>query len=254
MQGYFSEAVGSEHFWLNLRQQLTAANSRLVLFIANQYKGLFLSFDDLVQEGQIGLIKAVDRFDHRMGFQFSTYAGYWIRQAISRALSRSERVIRVPCGQVANINKVYRAKEGHCSKTGVEASVKELADYTGFSEDDIHTILSISQSPLPLESFADDEENAFSPIDFLEQKVFAQPLGKIAEAELEALMTKALKTLSSREAEIICCHFGVDCDKEMTLQDIGSKLNLTRERVRQIQVKALSKLKQNYGQQLISFL
>lgn len=253
MHSYFSDVVLSEHFWLNSRQQLTTANSRLVLFIANQYKGSFLSFDDLVQEGQIGLLKAVDRFDHRLGFQFSTYAGYWIRQSISRALSRSERVVRVPCGQVATINKVFRAKEELYSKTGTEVSIKELAEYTQLSEDEIHSILSISQPPLPLES-SDDEENAFAPIDFLEQQVFAHPFIKIAELELEKLLAKALKTLNSREAKIICCHFGVNCDNEMTLQDIGSELNLTRERIRQIQVKALNRLKLSYGQQLMSFL
>jgi RNA polymerase primary sigma factor len=223
-----------------------------VLFIANQYKGSFLGFDDLVQEGQVGLLKAVDRFDHRMGFQFSTYAGYWIRQAISRALSRLERVVRVPCGQVANINKVFRAKEELCSKNAAEVSVKELAGHTQFTENEINAILAISQSPVPFESFGD--EDAFAPSDFLEQQVFAHPFIKIAEVELENLLAKAIKMLSFREAKIICCHFGIDCDMEMTLQDIGSELNLTRERVRQIQVKALNKLKLGYGQQLMGFL
>jgi RNA polymerase primary sigma factor len=254
MYSYFQDVVVSENSWLKSRQQLAAANSRLVLFIANQYKGSFLSFDDLVQEGQIGLLKAVDRFDHRMGFQFSTYAGYWIRQSISRALSRSERAVRVPCGQVANINKVFRAKEELLSKTGVEVTAKELAEYTKFSEDEINTILSISQLPLPLEGFDDDEESSFAPIDFLEQQLFPHPFKIIAESELQSLIANALKMLSSREEKIICSHFGIDCDKEMTLQDIGSELNLTRERVRQIQVKALNLLRIHFGQQLMSFL
>jgi RNA polymerase primary sigma factor len=254
MQSYFSEIVLAEHFWLLSRQQLTTANYRLVLFIANQYKGSFLGFDDLVQEGQIGLLKAVDRFDYRLGFQFSTYAGYWIRQSISRALSRSERAVRVPCGQVANINKVFRAKEELSLKAGAEVTVKELAQYTKFSEEEINTILSISQPPVSLEDFDSEEENSFAPIDFLEQQAFPHPLKKIAESELENLIAKALKILSTREAKIIRCHFGIDGDNEMTLQDIGSELNLTRERVRQIQVKALNMLKLSYGQQLISFL
>ena len=254
MYSHFKDVVVSENGWLKSRQRLAMANSRLVLFIANQYKGSFLGFDDLVQEGQIGLLKAVDRFDHRMGFQFSTYAGYWIRQSISRALSRSERAVRVPCGQVANINKVFRAKEELLSKTGVEVTVKELAEYTKFTEDEINTILSISQLPLPLEGFDEDEEVSFAPIDFLEQQVFPHAFKKIAESELQSLMANALKMLSSREVKIICCHFGIDCDKEMTLQDIGSELNLTRERVRQIQVKALNLLRMHFGQQLMSFL
>jgi len=254
MQVYFSDIVLAEHFWLHSRQQLTTANSRLVLFIANQYKGSFLGFDDLVQEGQIGLLKAVDRFDYRLGFQFSTYAGYWIRQSISRALSRCERAVRVPCGQVANINKVFRAKEELSLKIGGEVTVKDIAEHTKFSEEEINVILSISQPPVSLDGFDDDEENSFAPIDFLEQQAFPHPLKKIAESELESILTKALKILSTREAKIISCHFGIDCDSEMTLQDIGSELNLTRERVRQIQVKALNMLKLSYGQQLISFL
>jgi RNA polymerase primary sigma factor len=254
MQRLFNEIVLAENLWLKARQQLTSANHRLVLFISNQYRGSFLAFDDLVQEGQIGLIKAVDRYDHRLGFQFSTYAGYWIRQAISRSLSRSERVVRIPCGQVANINKVYRAKEELFLKNGAEVTVNELSKFTQFSENEINTILSISQAPMPLENFDDDDENQFSPIDFLEQQVFTHPFFKIAESELENLIDTALKTLSPREAQIICCHFGIGNEKEMTLQDIGSEMNLTRERVRQIQVKALNKLKMCYGQDLGSFL
>jgi len=255
MQNSFEAVVLSEHDWLMARQNLTTANAKLVMYIANQYKGSFLAFDDLVQEGQVGLLKAVDRFDHRLGFQFSTYAGYWIKQSISRSLSRSERSVRIPCGQVANINKVFRAKEELYSKNGADVSVKELAEYTQFTEDEINTILSISQPPMPLESFDEGEdENSFAPIDFLEQQVFPSPLVKIAETELESLLAKALKMLSAREEKIICNHFGIKCDTEMTLQDIGSELNLTRERVRQIQVKALNMLKLYYGKQLMSFL
>jgi RNA polymerase primary sigma factor len=225
------------------------------MYIANQYKSTFLAFDDLVQEGQVGLLKAVDRFDHRLGFQFSTYAGYWIKQSISRSLSRSERSVRIPCGQVANINKVFRAKEELYSKNGAEVSVKELADYTKFTEKEINTIISISQPPVPMENFDDTEdENTFAPIDFLEQQAFPSPLNDIAETELEGILAKALKMLSSREEKIICNHFGINCEGEMTLQDIGSELNLTRERVRQIQVKALNMLKMYYGKQLMSFL
>ena len=253
MHKYFTEVVFSEHHWLRLRQQLASANSRLVLFIANQYKGGFLDFDDLVQEGQTGLLKAVDKFDYRLGFQFSTYAGYWIRQAISRSLSRCERVVRVPCGQVANINKVFRIKDQFIAQTGREPSIKELAENTKLSNNEINTILSISQTAMPLDGFEDDE-NSFAPIDFLEQQVFTHSFRKIAQSELENLISKAIKMLNPREAKVICWHFGVDSDNEMTLQEIGAELNLTRERVRQIQVIALDKIKRSFGEQLMCFL
>lgn len=254
MHKYFSEVVFSEHLWLKLRQKIATANSRLVLFIANQYKGSFLDFDDLVQEGQSGLLKAVDRFDYRLGFQFSTYAGYWIRQAISRALSRSERVVRIPCGQVANINKVFRSKDEFVVKEGREPSLKELADYTRLSCQEISSILSISQTAMPLEASEEDEESTYAPIDFLEQQVFTPSFMKIAQTDLEGLLNKAIKILNPREAKIISCHFGVDTENAMTLQEIGLELNLTRERVRQIQVIALDKIRRSFGDQLMAFL
>jgi len=253
MHKYFADIVIAENRWLAARQQLAEANNKLVLFIANQYKAGFLDFEDLVQEGQTGLLKAVDRFDYRLGFQFSTYAGYWIRQAISRSLSRCERLVRIPCGQVANINKVYRAKNELMARTGLDPSTKELAEYTKLSSDDINTIMSISQTVMSLEG-PEDEEDAFAPIDFLEQQIFTHAFSSIADADLERLLAKAIDSLNSREAKVICSHFGVDTDKEMTLQEIGSELNLTRERVRQIQVMALNKIKNNFGQQLMCFL
>jgi RNA polymerase primary sigma factor len=254
MNKFFAEVVSAEHLWLEARQKLASANSRLVLFIANQYKGGFLEFDDLVQEGQTGLLKAVDKFDYRRGFQFSTYAGYWIRQAISRSLSRCERVVRVPCGQVANINKVFRKKDQFIAEAGREPTLKELADFSNQSLEEIHSILSISQTTLSIEGFDEDEENSFAPIDYLEQQVFTPSFMKIAKNDLENLIRKAIKILNPREAQVICCHFGVEMDNEMTLQEIGAELNLTRERVRQIQVMALDKIKRSFGDQLFSFL
>jgi RNA polymerase sigma factor (sigma-70 family) len=248
-------SVMAEHYWLFNRQQLASANVKLVLFIANQYKGNFLDFEDLVQEGHSGLLKAVDRFKHRLGFQFSTYAGYWIRQAISRALSRSERVVRIPCGQIATINKVYRAKDELTLKTGKEPDAKQLAEHTGLTLDEVNNVVTISQTAVALESFDDDEdEQAFSPIDYLEQNVFSHSAAEIAESQLTGLMSDAIKTLNAREAKIITTHFGVGTDDQKTLQEIGSELNLTRERVRQIQVVALNKIRQRYGEQLASFL
>lgn len=249
----FHDIVVAESLWLVSRQKLAQANHKLVLFIANQYKASFLDFEDLVQEGQTGLLKAVDRFDHQLGFQFSTYAGYWIRQAISRSLSRCERVVRIPCGQIATINKVYRAKEELIGKTGVEPSAKQLASYTGLTVDEINTLLAISQTSLSLES-SEDEENSFAPIDYLEQYLFNQAFESMAENELEQFLNKAIQTLTPREMKVVCSHFGLAGDQEMTLQEIGSELNLTRERIRQIQVSAFNKIKLNFGQDLMCFL
>jgi RNA polymerase primary sigma factor len=255
MSELLADVVLAEHYWLAYRQQLATANAKLVLFIANQYKGSFLDFEDLVQEGHTGLLKAVDRFKYRLGFQFSTYAGYWIRQAISRALSRSERVVRIPCGQIATINRLFRAKDELTLKTGKEPGIQQLAEYTQLSQDEVNNILSIAQSAVALETFDDDEdEQSFAPIDFLEQKVFAQSYNMIAESQLQSLVNTAVKTLNPREAKILCSHFGMGTDEQMTLQEIGTELNLTRERVRQIQVVALNKIKMRYGDQLLSFL
>lgn len=254
MQTYFTQMVCAEHLWLKLRQELAAANSRLVLFVANQYKAGFLDFDDLVQEGQVGLLKAVDRFDYRLGFQFSTYASYWIRQAVSRALSRCERVVRIPCGQIANINKVFRTKEQLISQLGREPSVTEIAEHSLFSEQEINMILSIAQTSLSLESSESDGDNSFAPIEFLEQKSFSSPFKIIAQSDLATLLGKAMETLNPREAKVICSHFGIGSNNEMTLQEIGLELNLTRERVRQIQVMALRKIKLGFGRQLVGFL
>ncbi|MCK9397196.1 MAG: RNA polymerase sigma factor RpoD/SigA [Methylobacter sp.] len=253
MQQYVVDMVFAEHLWLSSRQELAEANSGLVLFIANQYKSGFLDFDDLVQEGQTGLLRAIDKFDYHLGFQFSTYAAYWIKQAISRALSRCERIVRVPCEQVANIHKVLRAKNELLAKTGREASVKELAEYSKIPDDQINGILSISQAAVPLENQCDDEES-LAPIDFLEQHVFVQPFKKIEQSDLKVWVAKAIKILDPRELKVICCHFGINTGNEMTLQEIGAELNLTRERVRQIQVKALNKMKLSYGKQLMGFL
>lgn len=252
MQQYVTEMVFTEHRWLSSRQELAKANSGLVLFIANQYRSGFLDFDDLVQEGQTGLLRAIDKFDCRLGFQFSTYAAYWIRQAVSRALSRCERVVRVPCEQVANIHKVLRAKNELLAKTGREPTIKELTEYSKIPDEQINAILSISQTAVPLENLDDDE--ALAPIDFLEQQVFTHPFKKIEQSDLKAWIGKAVKILDPRELKVICCHFGINTGNEMTLQEIGAELHLTRERVRQIQVKALNKMKLSYGEQLMSFL
>ncbi len=253
MQTKVTEMIFAEHLWLSSRKALAEANSGLVLFLANQYKSGFLDFDDLVQEGQTGLLRAIDKFDYRLGFQFSTYAAYWIKQAMSRALSRCERVVRVPCGQVANIHKVLRAKSELFAKTGKEPSITELVEYSKMPADEIDDLLCVSQTAISLENF-DTEDESLAPLDSLEQQIFAAPLQKIAQSELKTWIGKAIKILDPRELKVISCHFGLNTDNEMTLQEIGAELHLTRERVRQIQVMALKKIKLSYGEHLMSFL
>jgi len=199
-------------------------------------------------------LKAADRYDYRLGFKFSTYAGYWIRQAISRSLSRSERVVRIPCGQVGLINKFFRDRERLLAQIGKEPSLQDLAAHTGLSPEEINTLLAISQTAVPIEASPDDDEEAFAPIDFIEQHIFISPVGVLEQSDLERLLAQALKILNPREAKIICEHFGVDGDRELTLKEIGAELSLTRERVRQIEVGALGKIKRHYGGQLSGFL
>ncbi len=253
MYQYVINTIFAEHRWLSARQQLVESNAKLVLFIAHQYKSGFLEFDDLVQEGQTGLLTAVDKFNYHLGFQFSTYAAYWIRQRISRALSRCERIVRVPCEQIGNIYKLFRAKDELLAKTGKEPSVEALADYLNMSDDEINAILCVSQTAVPLENFDTDDE-VLAPIDFIEQQIFEAPFRQMAQSELEGWLDLAIKTLNSRESTVVCCHFGLNKNSEMTLQEIGAELNISRERVRQIQVMAFNKMKLNYGEQLVSFL
>ena len=254
MHKHYTDAVFYEHNWLKLRKKLATANTRLVLFIANQYKGHFLDFDDLVQEGQTGLLKAIDKYDYRLGFQFSTYAGYWIRQAISRALSRCERVVRIPCGRIGTINKVFRTKEQFIARTNREPTTEELAEQTDLTSNEIHAVLSMSQTAMSFDGSSEDGDVSFAPVDYLEQQIFTPAFTEIAKTDLDNIMDKALKILNPREARVICCHFGIEVDKEMTLHEIGLELDLTRERVRQIQVIALNKIKRNFGEQLMNFL
>jgi RNA polymerase primary sigma factor len=161
--------------------------------------------------------------------------------------------VRVPCEQVANINKLFRAKDELLAKTGKEPSVAELADYLKLSDDEINAILLISQTSLSLENCESDEEIP-ALIDMIEQQVFEPAFKQMAQSELESWLELAIKTLNARESKVICCHFGLDTSNEMTLQEIGAELNISRERVRQIQVMAFNKMKLSYGEQLVSFL
>ena len=160
----------------------------------------------------------------------------------------------MPCGQVANINKLFRTKDQFLNREGRDPDVKELADLTKMSVEEVNNLLSISQSAMALEGYEDDGEADFAPIDYVEQNVFTSAFNQISQANLEKLLAKSITLLNEREAMVICSHFGIDQDHSMTLQEIGVALNLTRERVRQIQVIALDKIKRNMGDELGAFL
>jgi len=162
--------------------------------------------------------------------------------------------VRIPCGRIGTINKVFRTKDQFINRTGREPTTKELAEHTELTSNEVHDVLSMSQYAMSFEGSIEDGESSFAPIDFLEQQTFTPAFIDIAKTELDNIFNKALKILNPREARVICCHFGIEVDKEMTLHEIGLELDLTRERVRQIQVIALNKIKRNFGEQLVNFL
>ncbi len=244
-----------EHYrqWSHIRQQFVSRNQGLVRLLQRQYQGNALNDEDLIQEAQIGLLKAIDRFDYRLGFKFSTYSAYWIRQSMSRALSRSERTVRLPLAQLAAINKLCQARERLLSKTGHKPSDRNLADELRWPLAEVSRLQNVSQLTASLdESFSDDKDNNL--LQLLPQEGNDSPMQLHSERQLHQLLTQGLSVLNNKEQMIICWRFGFSCGGELTLEEIGERLDLTRERVRQIQVLAMAKIKSHYGAQLRNFL
>ncbi|MDP2177373.1 RNA polymerase sigma factor RpoD/SigA [Methylicorpusculum sp.] len=236
------------------RQAMINGNLRLVTYIARQYNNQTLSFSDLIQEGTVGLIKAVDRFDFSRSVRFSTYAIYWIKQTISRVMVRQEKTVRLPYNIAAKASAVYEAMNSLHLQNNRWPSVIELAEKCKLPEDEIKAIIDNYQPTVSLFSNINNNEDMPEVIDTLEQHHYPQPINTLAASALKACLRKAIGTLPAREADIITCRFGLDNDHEMTLQDIAEHLSLTRERVRQIQNSALLKLKNNFSHELIDFL
>lgn len=252
---FLSELISHYLHWARIRRQFAVRNQGLVRLLQQQYKGEVLNDEDLFQEGLIGLLKAIDRFDHRLGFKFSTYATYWIRQAMSRALTRGERTVRLPFAQMASINKLCQARESLLNQTGHEPSDQDLADELGWSVDAVGNLQNISQTALSLdESFSDDSHDNNTLLQFLPQDNRDSPLQQHSDQQLHQLFAQALSLLNAKERLIICWRFGFNGGSELTLDEIGKRLDLTRERVRQIQVMAMAKIKSHYGTQLQHFL
>jgi RNA polymerase primary sigma factor len=222
------------------KKELMEANLRLVVSVAKRYLGSELSLLDLVQEGNIGLMKAVDRFQYRRGFKFSTYATWWIRQAITRAIADHSRTIRIPVHMVETLNRISRVNRSLVNEIGREPTPEELAKRTGVPARKVRLILESSRKPLSLETpIGDDSELG----DFLEDKAAESPNDNLITQDLTTQVERALSTLSPKEKEILRLRFGIGESGEHTLEEVGRRFSVTRERIRQIETKALRKLR-----------
>ncbi|MGR9045006.1 MAG: sigma-70 family RNA polymerase sigma factor [Gammaproteobacteria bacterium] len=236
------------------RQAMINGNLRLVTFIAKQFNNQVTPFTDLIQDGTVGLIKAVDRYDWNRAVRFSTYAIYWIKQTITRAMVRQEKMVRLPYNMAAKASAVFEIMNNCLIQNNKWPSSSELAVLCKLPEDEVKAIVENYQPVISLDSNINDDEDLPEMIATLEQCHFPQPLNCLVSSALKSFLRRAVGTLPEREADIINYRFGLINDHEMTLQDIAEKMSLTRERVRQIQNSALQKLKNNFSGELVDFL